>query len=427
MKEIKLNNGQEVVYSFTTKSKLPVYIWTNKDKTNVHLSLVVKYGSIGTTFKVNNINYSVPTGTAHYLEHIKFHLKDGDVSGRFYDLGCDSNAYTSLKETCYEVYANENIDDATRLLLDFVYDNYFTKKMIENERGIILEECNSNKDDPDYEFYIKTLQNYFVKSNFRNPVIGYENDIKSITVDDVSMIHEFFYRPENMFFVITGNVDPEHMKKIICENEHERVFKDIGKVEIINPKEPSSFNEKNMVIENKNVINKQGKYSIKIPEKVFKGYKKGEILVALRTLIFINFSPISNFYEYIIQNNHAVKFGSNVSYDDGIYGINFNILSDNPEEVFKFIDEQLHNMKITTDDIKREIKNSRASSIIRYDNIYSVSSYIIGSIIDDNELSDSRINYLKNLTVKKVKDIYSRIDLNNKMTAVLIPSKKKKN
>lgn len=419
MKEVKIKSANEVIYTFNAPTGLPVYMWVNKDKNNVHMSLNVKYGSVGTEFKCNNIKYSVPTGTAHFLEHIKFHLKDCDASNLFYDLGCDSNAYTSLNETSYEVFANDNIYDAAKVLLNFVYDNYFTKKIIDNERGIILEECNSYKDDPDYEFFRKTTMSYLTKSNYRNPVIGYEKDIKTITVDDVSLVHDFFYRPDNMFMVITGNFDTEKMMKTICENEKERKFKNIGKVEIIKNKEPKGFATNNLVVYNKNSLNTQGTYIIKSLEKDFKGLTKDEILIALRVLIRANFGISSDFYEDIIQNNIATRFSSSVSYDDGVLGISFNYISDKCSELVKLIENKLNNMIITKEDIDRAKKLNTTNSIMRYDNIYNVSSYIIASIIDNNEINDNKYQILNKLTVKKVNDVFKNIDLNNKMIGIL--------
>ena len=85
MKEIKINKKQETIYSFNAPTGLPVYMWPTTSKKNVHLSLVVKYGSTGTNFTCNNVKYSVPTGTAHYLEHLKFHLKNEDASNLLVD------------------------------------------------------------------------------------------------------------------------------------------------------------------------------------------------------------------------------------------------------------------------------------------------------------------------------------------------------
>lgn len=419
MKEIKIKSCNEVIYTFNAPTNLPVYMWVNKDKNNVHISLTVKYGSTGINFKCNKVNYTVPTGTAHFLEHIKFHLKDGDASNLFYDLGCDSNAYTSLNETSYEVYANDNIYDAAKLLLNFVYDNYFTKKIIENERGIILEECNSSKDDPDYEFFREITTNYLVKSTYRNPVIGYEKDIKKISVDDVSLVHDFFYRPENMFMVITGDFDPEKMKDIICENEKTRKFSNIGKVSIIKNKEPRKPLRDNIVVYNNNSMNIQGTYLIKSLESDFKGYTKDEILVCLRAMINSNFGPVSDFYEAIIQGEVATKFGSNVSYDDGVFAISFNYVSDNYDKVVELIEEKLNNLQITKDDLLRLKRSYLTNSIMRYDNIYNVSAFIIASIIDDDHINENKFEILNKLTVKKVNEVFNKVDLKNKMTAVL--------
>ena len=423
MKEIKIKSANEVIYTFNAPTGLPVYMWINKDKTNVHMSLNVKYGSVGTDFTCNNIKYHVPTGTAHFLEHIKFYMKDANATELLYDLGCDSNAYTSLNETSFEVYANTNINEAACVLLDFVYDNYFTKKMVDAERKIILEECNSGKDDPEYDFFRKCTLSYFQKSNHRNPVIGYEKDINEITVDDVSLVHDFFYRPENMFMVITGNFDPLELEKVICENEKDRTFKDIGKVKITNPKEPRKFLENNIILESDKCSNTHAKYAIKSLLSDFKGLTKNEVLVALRCIISSNFGIASDFYEDIIQNGKATALRSTVSFDDGIVGINFNITSDNPDEVFKLIDEKLKKLELTKDDINRAKKNYKTTSIMRYDNIYSVSSYIIASIIDNGVLDDSRYDILNKLTIKKINDIYKCVDINNKMTAILKPSK----
>jgi predicted Zn-dependent peptidase len=419
MKEIKIKSCNEVIYTFNAPTNLPVYMWVNKDKNNVHISLTVKYGSTGINFKCNKVNYTVPTGTAHFLEHIKFHLKDGDASNLFYDLGCDSNAYTSLNETSYEVYANDNIYDAAKLLLNFVYDNYFTKKIVENERGIILEECNSSKDDPDYEFFREITTNYLVKSTYRNPVIGYEKDIKKISVDDVSLVHDFFYRPENMFMVITGDFDPEKMKDTICENEKTRKFSNIGKVSIIKNKEPRKPLKDNIVVYNNNSMNIQGTYLIKSLESDFKGYTKDEILVCLRAMINSNFGPVSDFYEAIIQGEVATKFSSNVSYDDGVFAISFNYVSDNYDKVVELIEEKLNNLQITKDDLLRLKRSYLTNSIMRYDNIYNVSAFIIASIIDDGCINENKFEILNKLTVKKVNEVFNKVDLKNKMTAVL--------
>lgn len=426
MKEIKIKESDEIIYTFKTPSKLPVYMWKNDKKKNTYMALVVKYGSIGVNFKCNNVKYNVPSGIAHYLEHLKFHLKDVDVSELFLDLGCESNAYTSFRETVFEVFANENIYDGTKLLLDFVYNDYFSKKMVEDERGIILEEANSKKDNAAYEFYIKFLQNYFLKSNYKYPVIGTEKDIKEITLEDIKLVYNFFYRPENMFLVITGNFDPEKMKKTICENEAKREFKDLGKIEVIEEIENEKLLTDNYEHKSKNCKNTRIKLSLKTNVTSFKGCDKCEIVQALRCMLIAKYGSSSDFYEYVIQNNIATDFYTSVSDDSGVIGIDFNCQTEKPEEMKNIMLDSLKEISINDDELKR-IKNFADSQfIMKFDNIYGVAASMINTLVDYGKPDSDSISIIKKLTTKKINDIYKCVNQKNYLYGVLKPSKGKK-
>jgi len=425
MKEIKISDTNEIVYTFTTPTNLPVYMWVNNQKKNVFMTLNVRYGSKNIHFKCNKQEYSVPTGTAHYLEHLKFHLKDKDASDIIFDLGGDTNAYTSINETSFEVYANKNIYEACKVLLDFVQDNFFTKSMVNNERGIILEEANSYKDNPKTEFYQKINNALFNNLSLKHPVIGYERDINKIELDDIALVHEYFYRPENMFMVITGSFDPEKMKKTILDNEKDRTYKNIGKIEKIKEVETKELREKKIVIYNKNCANTSAKYIIKTLESDYKGYTKEEILCALKALFYANFGTSSDFYEYIMQNQLATYFGRSISYDDGVICLTLTVESEEYEKVFKLVDEKINDMKIDKSELNRYINVLKSSSIMKYDNIYSAAASFIGSLIDDDTIDSNRLGITKKLTIKKIMDIYSKVDISNKLIAALKPEKKK--
>lgn len=425
MKEIKINNTDEVVYTFTTPSKLPVYMWVNNQKKNVFMTLNVRYGSKNIHFKCNGQDYSVPTGTAHYLEHLKFHLKDVDASDLIFDLGGDTNAYTSINETSYEVYANDNIYECCKVLLDFVQDNFFTKALINNERGIILEEANSYKDNPKTEFYQKINNALFDNLSLKHPVIGYEKDINKIELDDIALIHEYFYRPENMFMVITGSFDPEKMMETILENEKDRTYKNVGKIEKVKEVETRELKENRIIVRNKNCANTSAKYIIKTLESDYKGYSKEEILCSLKALFYANFGLSSDFYEYVMQNQLVTNLNKSISYDDGVICLTIGFESEKVDEVCKLVDEKLKNMTISKEELNRYINVLKSTLIMKFDNIYGAAASFIGSLIDDNVLDSNRLGTTKKLTIKKIMDIYSKVDTNNKLIAELKPEKKK--
>lgn len=423
MKEIKIKESNEVIYTFNTSTNLPVYMWVNEKKKNTFMSLGVKYGSIGTKFKCNNVLYTVPTGIAHYLEHIKFHLKDVDVSELFIDLGCDSNAYTSFKETVFEVYANDNIYDAVKLLLDYVYDDYFTKKIVDDERGIILEEINSNKDNPNYEFYMKFLNNFFINSNCKYPVAGTEKDVKEISLEDIKLVYDFFYRPENMFLVITGNFDPKKMEKEIMDNESKRKFKPLGKIAIIDEEETDKILKDKYELKSPNCKNTKARLTIKTSLKAFKGYKKEEITLALRCLASAKFGLASDFYENLMQNSLVTEFYTLVSFDAGVISFEFNYSSEKPNKVKDLIIDSLKNIKIDDEELNRVKKYINSQFIMKFDNIYNVASSMIYNIVENDTIEFKDISIVKSLTTKKINDIYKYVKKDNYIYGVLKPKK----
>ena len=426
MKEIKINESNEILYTFNTSTNLPVYMWVNNKKKNTYMGLGVKYGSSGTNFKCNGSSYSVPTGIAHYLEHIKFYLKDADASELFVDMGCDTNAYTSFKETVFEVYANDNIYDAAKLLLNFVFDDYFSKNIIENERGVIIEEANSGKDDPEYEFYINFLKNYFLKSNYKNSVVGTEKDINEISLDDIKLVYDFFYKPENMFLVITGNFDPKKMEEEILNNELKRNIKTPYLAKVIDEVETEDLKVREYIVKSPNCKNTKGKITIKTSMNSFKGYKKEEVLVALRALCSAKFGLSSDFYEYLTQNNLVTDFYTFVSYEAGIISIEFDYCTNKEKKVKELIFDSLKTIKITDEELNRYQKYAELKYIMKFDNIYSVAASIIYNLVENNNPLFKEMSLIKSLTKSKVNNIYKKVNINNYLYGLLKPKKDQK-
>ena len=85
-------------------------------------------------------SYKKPTGLAHYLEHLKFNESDNYTAHDFFKKsGCDTNAFTTFRYTNYQVLGNSNPKENILHLLEFVENPYFTKKLVEAEKGIIIE------------------------------------------------------------------------------------------------------------------------------------------------------------------------------------------------------------------------------------------------------------------------------------------------
>ena len=80
---------------FNHPSGLPILLFPKKSVTT-YATLVVRYGAQDTLFTLDGVEYKVPDGTAHFLEHKLFARPDGgDVNELFSALGADTNAWTT--------------------------------------------------------------------------------------------------------------------------------------------------------------------------------------------------------------------------------------------------------------------------------------------------------------------------------------------
>ena len=197
-----------------------------------------------TEFKIGNKNYQVPNGVAHFLEHLNFNESDGNDASDFYQKnGSDVNAFTTFNYTSYEAYGSEHLKENVNHLLDFVMTPYFTKKMVQNEKNIIVEENKMDLDNPGNQLYYGMFQNVFKLDKHRNFITGTEEDILATNLEDIELVFDAFYHPKNMFLVITGNFNPYEVISFIKENQDGKELKPYKKPKLKKMKEPSKVVE----------------------------------------------------------------------------------------------------------------------------------------------------------------------------------------
>lgn len=175
------------------------------------------FGSIHTEFSIDGKAYRVPAGIAHYLEHKLFDMPGRDVSAEFAALGASVNAFTSYDMTAYHFTCTEHFEQALHLLLEFVSTPYFTPETVEKEQGIIGQEIGMNEDAPDTQIFELLMQAMYRTHPVREPILGTVESIAKITPETLTLCHRAFYRPDNMFLCVVGDVDPRQVKKIALQ------------------------------------------------------------------------------------------------------------------------------------------------------------------------------------------------------------------
>lgn len=421
MKEIILEGLNEKIYEYSTKCGLKVYMWVNERVTSTFMSLSVKYGSIHTKFKVGKKTFEVPNGVAHFLEHIKFNIDANTVAhDEFYKLGADSNAFTTFEYTSYIVYATKNLDKVLNLLLDYVYNPYFTKKMITKEKGIIIEEANMTEDDPYSVIFYENLKSVLQKSNFRNIITGTKDDIKEINIDDILNVYNNFYHPKNMFLTITGKINPYEMVKIIDDNLSKKTFKKYSEPIIIKESEPKKVTCEYQELK-LGITYPQINYSLKIPISKFKDIDLVDLKMAINLIMNINFGATSDFREELIDKGLITSSSYYVDKYDEYIVVTINANTNYSKEVIKRIQEKLENLNITDEDLTRKKNATIATMILDYEDIEGVNSKIQSDIINNGKIITDLKARVSNLDRETLEGVMKYINNDNVAVNVFLP------
>ena len=188
------------------------------------------------------------TGLAHVFEHMMFKgskkLGPGEYSKRISAMGGNDNAFTSHDYTAYfeTVPAAETYNviemEAERFANLKLRDEDFQKEI----RVIMEERRMRTEDDPNSHMFEELSAAALRLHPYRNPVIGWMQDLKRLTIEDVRAFYKKHYVPGNVTVVVVGDVDFRQIEKTVA-----RTF---GRMraqptpERFNPKEPEPFGPK---------------------------------------------------------------------------------------------------------------------------------------------------------------------------------------
>lgn len=426
MEELELKGLNEKIYVYHTKCGLPIYMWVNEKVSSMYASLSVKYGSIHTKFKIGKKTYEVPNGIAHFLEHVKFNIDEETTAhDEFYKLGGDANAFTTFDYTSYIVFATNNKKENLEELLNFVYNPFFTKKCISKEKGIIVEEANMGLDDPYSIVFFHSLLNTLQKSKYRNTITGTPDDVTSITLEDVKLVYDTFYHPENMFLTLTGNFNPYEMACLVEDNLSKKKFGKYLNPIIIKENEPKKVTTKYKE-EYINVTYPRLKFSIKMDMSRFKNYSSLELKILTNLLFNINFGATSDFKDELMEKGLIQNMNVTCDVYDDTFVVTINVTSNFKEEIIKKVKEKLENLSISELDFKRKKNATIATLILDYEDLENVSYRIQDDVLNNGGIVTNLKEILEDETIDDLKDIINLLDFDNISISVFLPKENQK-
>ena len=167
-------------------------------------------------------------GIAHFTEHTLFRgtaHKSASVINSYLDrLGGELNAYTTKEEiVIHATVLKEDLGKAARLLFELATEATFPEAEIETERGVVLDEIISYKDNPYEDVYDKFEGMLFEGHPLGQPILGTAATVKRITPDELRRFVRTFFVPARMAFTVVADIDEKVLEKRVLRMV-EKVF-----------------------------------------------------------------------------------------------------------------------------------------------------------------------------------------------------------
>jgi zinc protease len=154
------------------------------------------------------------TGISHFLEHMMFKgtrtYGKGEIDFLTTSKGGFNNAATSFDYTIYYFsLAADRWQLAPAIEADRMRNSLLDEKEIESERKVVISELCGEQDSPWGKLGLTTSAVHWLVHPYRNPIVGYRQDVERISRSDLFSHYRKFYIPKNSFFLVVGDIDPE--------------------------------------------------------------------------------------------------------------------------------------------------------------------------------------------------------------------------
>jgi predicted Zn-dependent peptidase len=200
------------VKTFTLRNGMKILVLEDHSIPNANMYIFYKVGS-------RNEHPGI-TGLSHFFEHMMFNGSK-KYGPKMFDQtmeknGGANNAYTSNDLTVYtNWFPSSAIETIFDLEADRISSLTIDSKMVESERGVVLSERSTGLENSPFRLLMENIfATAFQEAPYHWPVIGYEEDIKNWTKEDLEMYFKTYYAPNNAVMVISGDVTVDQVKKL---------------------------------------------------------------------------------------------------------------------------------------------------------------------------------------------------------------------
>ena len=157
-------------------------------------------------------------GLSHILEHMLFKgtktRSANQIAQSIQDVGGYINAYTSFDRTVFWIdVPKDGVSTALGVLTDAMMNSNLPPDEYKKEQEVIRREFAMGMDDPDRMASLLLFSTAYQRHPYRFPVIGELEIYNQLTQEQVMQYYKTRYVPNNLTFVVVGDVNGEKMRQ----------------------------------------------------------------------------------------------------------------------------------------------------------------------------------------------------------------------
>ena len=397
----------------TLENGMKIYLYKDSTKHSTFVNFITKYGGFYNDFKIDDKEYNIPNGMAHFIEHLLIETsKYGNLIHVLGEKQMSTNGVTYTDMTQFYFNAVENVEIGIETLIRAINEADFNQEDIEKTKGAIYQEVRMQRDNKFRVLNDVKMKNIFKKIPYINN-LGDLNNVMNFSYEQVKLCYDAFYNPNNQIVVVAGNFDVEKVKKIIIDicSKYENNF---NSVKLIDYNEPKEVDKKSDIV--KMPTGKQFvdiTYKIDISNLTYKDILKLDFYLGIFNRM--NFGTTSSVYQKLFEEKVIVdSINSTYWVLDNYYLLSVGAYTDEDDKFLKEIkkvfsgnfifDKELFDLYCKQCKINISIRPYSLSSMILpfIDNIVSFEYEYFDTVNDINDFS-----------LKELEDYMNSFDFSN--------------
>lgn len=162
------------------------------------------------------------TGVAHFLEHMVFKgttsKSEDEINNILDELFVFNNAMTNYPYVIYYgTTLKEDFKKGFKLYSDILLNPTMSEEGFFTERDVVIQESKEWKEDFEQLLEDELLANGYRTKRIKDIIIGNENNIRSLTIDDLNKFYKEYYVANNCVISVVTSMDYEEVIKIISD------------------------------------------------------------------------------------------------------------------------------------------------------------------------------------------------------------------